>query len=188
MAGTYYRHGDFNVICDRTGFKVKASDTRIEWNGLRVRKESYEPRHPQDFVRGRRDDQSVDNPRSEATDGFAGVNEALNFHTDPDASTVSVSAAADGGNTGDGTIDGLTADLSASIGGYTLKVTRVTRAAADNQDPGDNGEFRLTDPDSDFVGTGEVGVQFTGGGLCFTLNEDGSTAFAVGDLFTITVS
>lgn len=62
--------GDYRVICDRTGFKVWASDTRLEWNGLRVRKQDWEPRHPQDFVRGRRDRQIVADARPEATDSF----------------------------------------------------------------------------------------------------------------------
>lgn len=62
-----YRHGDFNRICDRTGFKVKASETRHEWNGLIVRKESWEPRHPQDFVKARGDRQRVPYPRPEPT-------------------------------------------------------------------------------------------------------------------------
>ena len=65
-----YRHGDFNVICDRSGFKVKASDTRIEWTGRRVRWQDWEARHPQDFVKGRSDRQSVVNPRPEAPDVF----------------------------------------------------------------------------------------------------------------------
>ncbi len=54
-----YRPGDWWTICDRTGFQVYASDTVQEWNGLRVRRQSYEERHPQDFVRGIGDDQTV---------------------------------------------------------------------------------------------------------------------------------
>lgn len=33
-------------ICQRTGFKVKASELIREWNGLWVRRQSAEPRHP----------------------------------------------------------------------------------------------------------------------------------------------
>lgn len=62
---------DHLVICDRSGFKVKASETVVEWNGLRVFKPfADKSRHPQDFVRGVRDDQSVKNPRPEAADVF----------------------------------------------------------------------------------------------------------------------
>jgi hypothetical protein len=71
-----YKHGDFNRICDRSGFKVKASETRREWTGRIVRVEDWEPRHPQDFVRARPDHQSVAFPRPEpASDTFLNPNE-----------------------------------------------------------------------------------------------------------------
>lgn len=63
-----YVHGSHNVICDRSGFKVKAGDTRKEWNNSVVRKEDFEYRHPQDFVRGVRDVQAVPDPRPGAPD------------------------------------------------------------------------------------------------------------------------
>lgn len=60
----YYAPGDFNRLCDRCGFKRKASDTAEEWNGLIVCADGcFETRHSQDFVRGRYDDQRVDKPR-----------------------------------------------------------------------------------------------------------------------------
>ncbi len=72
----YYAHGDANAICDRSGFKVKKSTTRKEWNGLIVRDKDWEERHPQDYVRGREDRQSVPEPRPEAANYFLTVNEA----------------------------------------------------------------------------------------------------------------
>lgn len=57
------RPGDHLVQDDRTGFTVWASDTQREWNGLRVARRFWEARHPQDFVRGVRDDTRVDDPR-----------------------------------------------------------------------------------------------------------------------------
>lgn len=57
-------------ICDRSGFKVRQSDMVTEWNGARVAKRFSEPRHPQDFVRAVRDDQTVPNARPEAADVF----------------------------------------------------------------------------------------------------------------------
>lgn len=33
-------------ICQRTGFKVKASDLAQEWTGLMVRGRSLDPKHP----------------------------------------------------------------------------------------------------------------------------------------------
>lgn len=56
----YYKKGDYNVICDRCGFKFKASECQMEWDNLFVCKETcWEARQPQDFVRGRKDDQTV---------------------------------------------------------------------------------------------------------------------------------
>lgn len=63
----YYRPGDFNRICDRCGLKRKASETQEEWNGLIVCSDGcFEERHPQDFVRGRHDEQRVYKPRPDA--------------------------------------------------------------------------------------------------------------------------
>jgi|DEB0MinimDraft_3_1074331.scaffolds.fasta_scaffold00492_8 hypothetical protein len=63
-----YIHGAHNVICDRSGFKVKSTEVRKEWNHSVVRKEDFEHRHPQDYVRGVRDIQSVPDPRPGAPD------------------------------------------------------------------------------------------------------------------------
>lgn len=70
-----YRHGDNNVICDVSGRKVKASETRKRWDGLVVCREDWEPRHPQDFVRGRRDRQVPSTIRSEQEDRFLTANQ-----------------------------------------------------------------------------------------------------------------
>ena len=51
-----YKHGDYNVVCDRSGFKCKRSECRETWDGYLVRKDFWEPRHPQDFVRSTKDD------------------------------------------------------------------------------------------------------------------------------------
>lgn len=37
---------DNYVICDQSGFKSKASQCRMQWNGLFVRKEFWDPKHP----------------------------------------------------------------------------------------------------------------------------------------------
>lgn len=60
-------------ICDRTGFKVPAGTLVKEWNGAMVRPESWEPRHPQDFVRGRTETPKG-SPRPEPTDTFIADN------------------------------------------------------------------------------------------------------------------
>lgn len=58
-----YRHRGFYRIDDRTGFRVHADRTMKEWDGTIVAREDFETRHPQDFVRGRRDDVRVPDPR-----------------------------------------------------------------------------------------------------------------------------
>jgi hypothetical protein len=70
-----YRAGDHYVICDCCGFKVRASDTRKRWDGLRVCTKDWETRHPQDFVRGRMDRIRVPDARPEAPDSFLGDND-----------------------------------------------------------------------------------------------------------------
>lgn len=68
------RIGDWKVICDRTGFECWASETVLEWNGLRVRRQSAEQRHPQDFVRGVPDNPTVPFTRPESADVFIATN------------------------------------------------------------------------------------------------------------------
>lgn len=68
----HYVPGDFYRICERTGFKVRAFHTRKEWTGRIVRDQSFEMRHPQDFVRGVEDNQAAPEPRPRQTDSFLG--------------------------------------------------------------------------------------------------------------------
>jgi len=51
MGRTYAKKGDHNAICDVCGFKKKASQLKLRWDGLRVCKEDWEPRHPSDYYR-----------------------------------------------------------------------------------------------------------------------------------------
>lgn len=55
----FYRRGDNNLISDRSGFKIKASESRREWNGFVVHKDEWEARQPQDLLRGFPDKQAV---------------------------------------------------------------------------------------------------------------------------------
>jgi len=87
-------------------------------------------------------------------------------------------AAVAGTNTGNGTMGSITVGAAAVAGVYTLRVTAIASNA---------GSFQVTDPDGDVVGVGTVAVAFTSNGLAFTL-ADGSTDFAVGDTFAITVA
>jgi hypothetical protein len=67
-----FRPGDHWVTCDRCGFAYRHSETVKEWNGLVVCKSKcWEPRHPQDFVRGVRDSQAPGgNVRPDPTNVF----------------------------------------------------------------------------------------------------------------------
>lgn len=67
-----YIAGNFWRICDVCGFKVRASQTRKQWDGLIVCLKDFEERHPQDFVRGRKDIQNVPEPRPEPIDTLIG--------------------------------------------------------------------------------------------------------------------
>lgn len=67
-----YVPGDFKRICDVCGFVYRASETRKRWDGLIVCMADFEQRHPQDFVRGRKDRQNVPDPRPEPVDNIIG--------------------------------------------------------------------------------------------------------------------
>jgi hypothetical protein len=67
-----YRPGDHYVICDRTGFKIRASEAKREWTGALVRQQSWEARHPQDFVKAKADKQAALPQRARQIDRFVG--------------------------------------------------------------------------------------------------------------------
>lgn len=70
-----YIAGDFWRICDECGFKVRSSQTRKRWDGMIVCSKDWEPRHPQENVRGRVDKQLVKDPRPEQPDVFLEAND-----------------------------------------------------------------------------------------------------------------
>ena len=57
----YLRNGDWNAICDRCGSKFKFSMLKQEWDGLYVCTANgcWEPRQPQDYVKGVMDNMAV---------------------------------------------------------------------------------------------------------------------------------
>lgn len=71
----WYKPGSFYRICDRTGFSVRAGNTRQEWTNNIVRTQSFEFRQPQDLVRGVVDDQSVPQARPRQPNIFVQPNE-----------------------------------------------------------------------------------------------------------------
>ena len=64
----YLKLGDWNAICDRCGEKLKASKLQKTWDNYWVCRGCWEPRHEQDFIRGRKDDTSVPWSRPEGAD------------------------------------------------------------------------------------------------------------------------
>ena len=60
-----HRSGDHKVIDDRTGFVEWAGDCVKEWNGGLVHRRRFEARHPQDFIRVRREDFHIKDARPE---------------------------------------------------------------------------------------------------------------------------
>lgn len=74
MRNTWYKTGDWNSICDVCGFKFKASELKERWDGMRVCKDDWEPRHPLDLVPPIRPEPVLPWTRPEATDVFVDAN------------------------------------------------------------------------------------------------------------------
>lgn len=68
--GWTYKSGDWNLLCDVCGKKIKASESRRRWDGFVVCTEDFEHRQPQDFVRARLDKISVPFTRPQPEDQF----------------------------------------------------------------------------------------------------------------------
>jgi len=72
-----YDKGDWKAICDSCGRELKASELRKRWDGFMVCAGDWEPRQPQDFVRGVADFQAPPFTRPEPADVFI----PFNFNT-----------------------------------------------------------------------------------------------------------
>jgi len=101
--------------------------------------------------------------------------------------TVPTEGTADVGNTGDGTMTGVTQGVTGQlkIGTYEVKCVEVATHG---------GTFSLADPNGNllatdltiFAGAGEV-TEFAIGGLVFSIT-DGATDFVAGDKFTLAIT
>lgn len=69
----YLKLGDSNGLCQQCGFKFKMSMLSLRWDGIYVCSECWEPRHPQDFVRGIKDIQTPPVVSPEPEDQFTGL-------------------------------------------------------------------------------------------------------------------
>ena len=79
-------NGSWNVICDVCGRMYKNYELQARWDGLMVCSGDWEPRQPQDFVRGVADTQIAPWTRPEPTDSFV----PLTFWQSVIASTTSI--------------------------------------------------------------------------------------------------
>ena len=70
-----YRSGDHYVVCDECGFEFLRSEVSYRWDGALVCKKDWEPRHPQEYVRGVRDRIKVKDARPEQADRFLSTGE-----------------------------------------------------------------------------------------------------------------
>lgn len=69
----YYKKGDWNAICYVCGFKRKASEMKLRWDGVYVCREDWEIRQPQDFVRGVPDEQALPWTQPEPPNSFGAL-------------------------------------------------------------------------------------------------------------------
>lgn len=60
-------------ICDRTGFKQYPWGLQVQWDGVAVRKKSFEARHPQEILRHRGTDRQRGSKNPEPEDVFVGT-------------------------------------------------------------------------------------------------------------------
>ena len=79
----YYKVGDWNLICDSCGKKIKASHSRHRWDGFIVCDSCFEHRHPQDFVRAKLDKITVPFSRPRSEDVFITVQYNTNLSCIP---------------------------------------------------------------------------------------------------------
>ena len=47
----YFRRGQWNAICDQCGGQFKSSQLMLQWNGLMVCHQCWEPRNAQEFLK-----------------------------------------------------------------------------------------------------------------------------------------
>ena len=67
MSNNYVK-GQWLAICDICGFKFHSGKLRKTWEGYMACSGCWEPRHPQDMIKAKKDDSSVPWTRPESTD------------------------------------------------------------------------------------------------------------------------
>lgn len=73
----YYKHGEWNCICDVCGFEYKSTELRKDWRGLMVCDRDFETRHPSDLIKAPRGESTIPWSRPEPADSFVTLVEAI---------------------------------------------------------------------------------------------------------------
>lgn len=135
-----YIAGDFKRVCDRCGGVFRASMTFRTWDGLFVCREDWETRHPQDFVRGRIDNQTIPNARPEQVDSIVGpLTTTLTASATAASTSLSVQSSvrfAPGDNIGiicdDGSVRARTVNLVPTTSSLTITSALLATASIGN--------------------------------------------------------
>ena len=169
-----YLKGDWNVICDYCGTKKKQSQCRLTWDNYLVCSDTcWEPRHPQDFVRGKVDKQRVPPHLARPDDRQNFTETTLNGAVVKGASTVVVTSASGiaeyttiGIETDENVqpASGITGDNVTEIGRvihwttvYAISTTTLT-LLEDMPYAASSGLKVFINHDSRFLGTNEVSI------------------------------
>ena len=88
---TYYKSGDWNLICDICSKKIKASVSKHRWDGYITCPECWEPRHSLDFIKVHPDKQYVPFSRPRGSDVFVSVTYPINTLTCTPLGSTSIS-------------------------------------------------------------------------------------------------
>ena len=108
--------GDWDAICDSCGRKFKASKLKQRWDGLMVDSLCWEPRQPQDLVRGVPDPQLVPWVRDEATDTYDLVCTLVTQQASADYGTADCAQA----DFNQGYLPGCTTDGNSCVSGFAV--------------------------------------------------------------------
>lgn len=82
MKKNHYIPHDWNAVCDVCSKKIKASESRLRWDGFLVCRDDYEIRHEQDFVKSKLDQITVPYTRPVPEYVFTNVEYPLYVNTD----------------------------------------------------------------------------------------------------------
>ena len=64
----YYKHGEWNAICDVCGKEYKSSSLRKRWDGFMVCHKDWEERHPMDSMKAHPEHTKVPWVRDDSTE------------------------------------------------------------------------------------------------------------------------